>query len=72
MMIETQLAQLAAAIPSYEKDRIPGKPEGTMEIANLITTRYGYALSSWGSYVVDSPFIIKKGDARTTMITYSI
>ena len=30
-MIETQLAQIAAAIPSYEKDRIPSKPEGTME-----------------------------------------
>jgi hypothetical protein len=26
-MIETQLAQIATAIPSYEKDRIPGKPE---------------------------------------------
>jgi hypothetical protein len=29
-MIETQLAQIAVAIPSYEKDRIPSKPEGTM------------------------------------------
>ena len=38
-MIETQLAQIAAAIPSYEKDRIPGKPEKTMEIANLVTTK---------------------------------
>ena len=26
-MIETRLAQTAAAIPSYEKDRIPSKPE---------------------------------------------
>ena len=26
-MIETQLAQIAVAIPSYEKDRIPSKPE---------------------------------------------
>ena len=26
-MIETQLAQIATAIPSYEKDRILGKPE---------------------------------------------
>ena len=40
-MIETQLAQIAAAIPSYEKDRIPGKPEGTMETANLVTAKYG-------------------------------
>ena len=45
-MIETQLAQLAAAIPSYEKDRIPSKPKKTMEITNLVTARYDYALSS--------------------------
>ena len=64
-MIETQLAQIAAAIPSYEKDWIPGKPEGTMETINLVTARYGYPLSSWGSYLVDSPFTIKKGDPGT-------
>ena len=71
-MIETQLAQIAVAIPSFEKDRIPGKPEGTMETTNLVTARYGYALSSWGSYLVDSPFTIKKGDPGTPMIICSI
>jgi hypothetical protein len=35
-MLETQLAQIAVAIPSYEKDRIPGKPEGTMEQPTLL------------------------------------
>jgi hypothetical protein len=40
-MIESQLAQIVVAIPSYKKDRIPGKPEGTMEIANLVITKYG-------------------------------
>ena len=64
-MIETQLAQITVAIPSYEKDRIPSNPEGTMETSNLVTARYGYALSSWGSYLVDSPFTIKKGDPGT-------
>ena len=64
-MIETQLAQIAVAIASYEKDRIPDKLEGTMETANLVTVRYGYALNSWGSYLVDSPFTIKKGDPLT-------
>jgi hypothetical protein len=44
-MIETQLAQIAAAIPSYEKDRIPGKLEGTMETANLVTARYDFSLN---------------------------
>ena len=71
-MIETQLAQIAAAIPSYEKDRIPGKPEGTMEIANLVMAEYGYALNSWGSYLVDSTFTIKKGDPRNPVITCTI
>ena len=43
-MLETQLAQLAAVIPSFEfvipsfeKGRIPGKPKEFMETANLIT-----------------------------------
>ena len=43
-----------------------------MEIANLVTAKYGYALSYWGSYLVDSPFTIKKGDPRTLVITCSI
>ena len=41
-MIETQLAQIAATIPSYEKDRILGIPEGTMETANLVMSRYDF------------------------------
>jgi hypothetical protein len=43
-----------------------------METANLVTEKYGYALSSWGSYLVDSPFTIKKGDPGTSVITCSI
>ena len=42
-MIETRLAQTAAAIPSYEKDRIPSKPKGTMETANLVMARYDFS-----------------------------
>jgi hypothetical protein len=64
-MIETQLAQITAVIPSYEKDRIPGKPEGTMEIANLVTARYDFSKNGWG-------FPIKKGDPRNPVITCSI
>jgi hypothetical protein len=43
-MLETQLVQLAAAIPSFEKGRIPSKPEEFMETANLITSRYDFGL----------------------------
>ena len=64
-MIETQLGQIAAAILSYEKDRIPGKPEGTMETASLVTTRYDFSENGWG-------FSIKKGDLGNPIITCSI
>ena len=43
-----------------------------METTNLVTTRYGNALSSWGSYLVESPFPIKKGDPGSPIITCSI
>ena len=59
-MIETQLTQIAAAFPSYEKDRIPSKPEGTMEIAKLVMSRYDFSKNGWG-------FPIKKGDPRSQM-----
>ena len=43
-----------------------------METTNLVTAKYGYALNSWGSYLLDSPFTIKKGDPGTPVITCSI
>jgi hypothetical protein len=30
------------------KNRIPGKPEGSMETANLVTARYYFCLNGWG------------------------
>ena len=63
--IETQLAQIAAAIPFYEKDRISGKPEWTMETANLVMARYDFSENGWG-------FPIKKGDPGNPIITCSI
>jgi hypothetical protein len=64
-MIETQLAQIAAAIPSFEKDRITSKSEVTIETANLVTARYDFSKNGWG-------FPIKKGDPRNPVITCSI
>ena len=40
-MLETQLAQLVAAVPSYEQGKIPGKPKDPVEFVNLVTTKYG-------------------------------
>jgi hypothetical protein len=43
-----------------------------METTNLVTAKYGYALISWGSYLLDSPLTIKKGDPGIHAITYSM
>ena len=43
-----------------------------METANLVTAKYGYALSSWSSYLLDSPFTIKKGDPGIPIIACCI
>jgi hypothetical protein len=40
-MFETQLAQLVAAVPSFEQGKIPGKPEDPIETVKLVTTKYG-------------------------------
>ena len=39
-MLETQLAQLVAAVPSYEQGRILGKPEDPLESVKIVSTRY--------------------------------
>ena len=40
-MLETQLAQLAAATPAAELGKIPGQPESILESFNTVTTRWG-------------------------------
>jgi hypothetical protein len=40
-MIETQLAQLVASLPSSESGGIPGQPEPTREHVSAISTRWG-------------------------------
>ena len=37
-MIETQLAQIAAAVPVSEFGKIPGQPESPVKIANVMST----------------------------------
>ena len=38
-MIETQLAQIAAAIPVNNEGKIPGQPENSFEKVNAVTAR---------------------------------
>jgi hypothetical protein len=40
-MIETQLAQIAATIPTDKTGKIPGQPEAPTENVSMITTRRG-------------------------------
>jgi len=39
-MLETQLAQLAAAVPSSEQGKIPGTPKEPIEGVRLVNTRF--------------------------------
>jgi len=38
-MIETQLAQIVAALPVNNKGKIPGQPKNSFEKVNAVTTR---------------------------------
>ena len=40
-MIETQLTQIAAAIPTAESGKISGQPESPIETANMVSTGWG-------------------------------
>ena len=40
-ILETKLAQLAAATPAAELGKISGQPESTLESVNAVTTRWG-------------------------------
>jgi len=72
-MLETHLAQLGAAVPSYEQGRIPGKPEDPLESVKIVSTRYGKppVRSNWG-YLLDPPFITKKDGPGMPTITCEI
>ena len=44
-VLETQLAQLAAATPAAELGKIPGQPESTLESVNVINAMWKESLS---------------------------
>ena len=72
-MIETQLAQIAAAIPVSDSEKIPGQPETSLESIKMVSTRFGKPLC-WVNYdyLLDPPFIAKKEDPSRPTITCSI
>jgi len=72
-MLETQLAQLAVGVPSYEQGRIPGKPEDPLESVKIVSTRYGKpSVHCNYGYLVDPTFITKKDDPSIPAITCEI
>ena len=40
-MLDTQLAQLAAATPTIDTGKIPRQPNSTLESVNAVTARWG-------------------------------
>ena len=72
-MLETQLAQLAASVPSFEQGKIPRKSEDPIKTVNLVTAKYSKPplRSNWG-YLLDPPYITKKEDLGHPTIDCSI
>jgi hypothetical protein len=72
-MLETQLAQVTAIVPSFEQGKIPGKPEEPIESTKLVTTRFGKPpLRSRFGPLLDPPFVTKKGYPGCPTIKFSI
>jgi hypothetical protein len=62
-MIETQLAQIAAAIPVSDSGKILGQPKTSLESIKMVSTRFGKPLCRVNyDYLLDPPFITKKED----------
>ena len=69
-MIETQLAQIAAAIPVDNDGRIPGQPEIPLESLKMISIKHVNSCNH--ASFVDSPFVEKKVDPGRPIINCSI
>ena len=62
-MVETQLAQIAAAIPISNSGKMPGQPKTSLESIKMVSTRFGKPLRQVNyDYLLDPPFIAKKED----------
>ena len=72
-MIETQIAQIAAALPVSDSGKISGKPETSLQFVNMVSTRLGKPLCQKShDHFVDLPFVTKKKDPGRPTITCSI
>ena len=69
-MIETQISQIATAIPRNQSGKILGQPETSVESIKMISMRFGKPLR-WVNYdyLLDPPFVAKKEDLGRPTIT---
>ena len=72
-LVETQLAQIAAAIPISNSGKMPGQPKTSLESIKMVSTRFGKPLRRVNyDYLLDPPFITRKEDPSRPIITCSI
>ena len=72
-MIETQIAQIATALPVSNSGKIPGQPKTPLESIKIVSTRFGKPLYRENhDYLINPPFITKKEDPGHPTITCSV
>ena len=72
-LVETQLAQIAVAIPVSDSGKILGQPKTSLESIKMVSMRFGKPLCRENhDYLSDPPFIAKKEDPGRPTITCSI
>ena len=72
-MIESQIAQLAAAVPPTDKGKIPGQPEDleTANLVNIHNAAYYYTQPSTGRWI-DYILLEKKSDLGRPVIPIAV
>ena len=72
-LVETQLAQIAAAIPVSDSRKIPRQPKISLKSIKMVSMKFGKPLR-WVNYDyhLDPPFIAKKEDPGRPAIICSI
>jgi len=72
-MIESQIAQIIAALHISNSGMIPGKPKTSLELVKMASTRFGKPqCRKRHDYFVDPLFVTKKEDPGHPTITCSI
>ena len=72
-MIESQIAQIIAALHISNSGMIPGKPKTSLKSVKMVSTKFDKPLHRVNyDYILDPPFIAKKEDPGRPTIICSI